>query len=234
MAPEAPTHCIIYWDALAEDRQPYREPISQEIRTPPGHALEADTLSSGSPTNKQNVNAMNSEQTQNEATEVTIAELTPETKRANVTAKVLSVTEAREIPNRFGPTNRVAEATVGDSSGTVVMSLWNEQIGAVNEGDSIRVENGSVSLLRGHIRLNVGKYGRLVPAEAEIEDVNEDVNLSDAEHEQPEKPRRGGRGGGGGGGGDRNYGGGGGRGGDRNYGGGGGDRGGSYGGGGRY
>jgi replication factor A1 len=173
---------------------------------------------------------MEQEEQQNQATNVKISDLTPQTKRANLTAKVMTISESREIPNRFGPANTVAEATIGDPTGTVVMSLWNDQINQVNEGDNIRVENGYVSLLRGHIRFNVGKYGRIVPAEEDIAEVNEEANVSDAEHEQAERPRRFGGGGSGGGGGGRSGGGGGGRGG---YGGGGGGGGrGGYGGGG--
>lgn len=140
---------------------------------------------------------MTQEETTQEAVDVTVSELTPQSKRVNLTTRVIAKSEARDIPNRFGPANRVAEATVGDSSGTVIMSLWNDQIDTVEEGDTIQVLNGYVSLLRGHIRLNVGKYGRIVMADDEVTDVDEDVNLSDEEHEQPER-RRGGRGGGGG------------------------------------
>lgn len=184
---------------------------------------------------------MESTPTQPEARNAKISELTPESKRVNISAKVLAISEPREIPNRFGPTNRVAEATIADNSGTVILSLWNDQIGTINQGDNIRIENGYVSLVRGHIRLNTGKYGKITPAEEDITDVNEENNISEAEHEQPQRPRRsfggaggdrGGYGGGGGGGGrGGGYGGGGGgRGGG--YGGGGGGRGGGYGGGG--
>ncbi len=165
------------------------------------------------------------ETTETEARNVKVKDLTPESKRVNIIAKVVKVTEAREIPNRYGPSNRVAEATVADESGAVVLSLWNDQIGTVNEGETVQVENGYVSLVRGHIRLNAGKYGKITPTEQTIDTVNEENNISDAEHEQQQRPRRtGGYGGGGGGGygGGRSGGGGGGYGGGRSGGGGGG------------
>jgi replication factor A1 len=137
-----------------------------------------------------NVNDMESTPTQPEARNVKISELTPESKRVNIRAKVLNVSEAREIPNRFGPTNRVCEATVGDASGCVILSLWNDQIGTINAGDNVAIENGYVSLVRGHIRLNTGKYGKITPTEEDIADVNEENNISEAEHEQPPRPRR--------------------------------------------
>lgn len=136
------------------------------------------------------------ETTQPQARSVKISELTPDSKRVNIIAKVVQVSEPREIPNRFGPTNRVAEATVADATGAVVLSLWNDQIGTINQGDNITVENGYVSLVRGHIRLNAGKYGKIAPSEEDVSGVNEENNISEAEHEQPARPRRGGFGGG--------------------------------------
>jgi replication factor A1 len=165
---------------------------------------------------------MSEETTYDEATNVDISDLTPRSKRVNVTAKVLKIDEAKEIPSRYGSPNRVAEATIGDTSGAVVLSLWNDQIGTVEEGETVTIENGYVSLVRGHIRLNAGKYGRIVPSENELEDVNEENNISDAEHEDQRR---------GGGGGGRSGGGGGGRGGRGGGGGGYGGGGGGYGGG---
>jgi len=174
--------------------------------------------------------------TETEARSVKIKDLTPESKRVNITAKVVQLTEPREIPNRYGPTNRVAEATVADETGAVVLSLWNDQIGTIQQGDTVAVENGYVSLVRGHIRLNAGKYGKITPATTPVEETNEENNISEAEHEQPERPRRsyGGGGGGGGYGGGRSGGGGGYSGGGSRggYGGGGGRSGGGGGGGG--
>jgi ssDNA-binding replication factor A large subunit len=160
--------------------------------------------------------------TETEARSVKIKDLTPDSKRVNIIAKVVQLTEPREIPNRYGPTNRVAEATVADETGAVVLSLWNDQIGTINQGDTVTVENGYVSLVRGHIRLNAGKYGKIAPSTKTLDEVNEENNISEAEHEQPERPRRSYGGGGGGYGGERSGGGGGGYGGGRSggYGGG--------------
>lgn len=136
------------------------------------------------------------------ATEVPIAEtkkvgeLTPQSKNVNVLVKVVSIGEPKEIPNRFGgEPKRVAEATVGDETGTIILSLWQDQIGSVQENDVIQIENGYVSLVRGHMRLNVGKHGKMTKSDKEIPTVNSEVNLSDAEHEQERRgfrPRPGG------------------------------------------
>ena len=157
-----------------------------------------------------------------EPVEAKVGDLTPQSKAVNVTAKVVSKTEIREIPmGRDGSPHKVCDALIGDETGVVYLTLWDDNIEKVNEGDSVRIENGYVTLFKGNIRLNIGKYGKLEPAKEPLTvEVNTENNVSSKAYEQERRPFRGGRGFGGGG-----YGGGG-R--DRRGGGGGG-----YGGGGR-
>jgi replication factor A1 len=137
-----------------------------------------------------------------------VKDLTPQSKKANVLVKVTSVGAPKEIPSRFGgEAKKVAEATVGDETGIVILSLWQDQIGSVQEGDVLSIENGYISLVQGHMRLNVGKYGKMTKSDKDIPNVNSEVNVSAAEHEQERRsfrPRYGGGGYGGGfGGGSR-------------------------------
>jgi replication factor A1 len=125
-----------------------------------------------------------------------VSGLTPQSKNVNILVKVVSVGEPKEIPNRFGgEPKRVAEAVVGDETGTVILSLWQDQIGSVQVNDVLYIENGYVSLVQGHIRLNVGKYGKMTKSDKDIPQVNSEVNVSTAEHEQERRrfgPRPGG------------------------------------------
>jgi replication factor A1 len=157
--------------------------------------------------------------------EAKVGDLTPQSKAVNVTAKVVSKTEIREIPmGRDGSPHKVSDALVGDETGVVYVTLWDDNIEKVNESDTIRVENGYVTLFKGNIRLNIGKYGKLEQAKEPLAvEVNTENNVSSKAYEQERRPYRGGRGGGrgfgGGGGGyggrDRRGGGGGGYGGNR-------------------
>jgi replication factor A1 len=156
------------------------------------------------------------------APSVKVSELGPYSKQVNTTVKIVQKGEARETVSRQdGTTHRVLDALVGDESGAIYMTLWDDNIDKVNEGDSVNVKNGYVRPFKGSMRLNIGRYGSLEPAETPLGDVNTQNNLSDKVVE--ERPYRSYGGGG------RRYGGGGG------YGGGyGGGRGGGYGGGGGY
>lgn len=90
-----------------------------------------------------------------------ISELKPGMKRIEIAAKVLSISDAREVTTRAGEQSRVAEAIVTDDSGTVKLTLWNEQIDQVKPNNNVAIENGYVTSFRGETQLNVGRYGKL-------------------------------------------------------------------------
>lgn len=90
-----------------------------------------------------------------------ISELKPGMKRVDIAAKVLNLSETREVTTRAGEQSRVATADVTDDSGTVKLTLWNEQIDQVKVNSNVTVENGYVTSFRGETQLNVGRYGKL-------------------------------------------------------------------------
>ena len=138
-----------------------------------------------------------------------IKDLTPQSKRVDVLAKCLEVSEPKDIPGKFGNSRKVAEATIADETAGIVLSLWDAQIGTIAKDDVIDIKNGYVSLVRGHMRLNVGKYGTLGKTDKPLESTSTELNMSDKEYEQERRSfgggggRSGGRGGYGGGGRDR-------------------------------
>jgi len=134
---------------------------------------------------------------------VKVTELGPYSKQVNTTVKVVQKGEPRETVSRQdGTTHRVLDALVGDETATIYMTLWDDNIDKVNEGDSVNVKNGYVRPFKGSMRLNIGRYGTLEPAESPLGDVNTQNNLSDkvVEEERPYRPYGGRRYGGGGGG----------------------------------
>jgi replication factor A1 len=98
----------------------------------------------------------------NGGVKVKINELKDGMKRVSVEAKVTEKSETREVLSRFkDQTHKVANAIVADETGTIKLTLWNDQINMVNINDTIRIDNGYVTSFRGEIQLNVGKYGTL-------------------------------------------------------------------------
>ncbi len=83
-------------------------------------------------------------------------------KRVEVEASVVDKGAPRQVKARFGDEMfNVADAIVQDDSGSIKLTLWNEQIDQVNIGDNIKIENGYVTSFKGEIQLNVGKFGKL-------------------------------------------------------------------------
>ena len=129
--------------------------------------------------------------------DVKINELTPNSRAVNVTAKIVSKSEARStVSGRDYTTHRVVDALAGDETGSIYLNLWDENIEKINEGDTIKIKNGYVNLFRGSMRLNIGRYGSFETlTESPIKDVNTENNLSNKQYEQ--ERRYGGRYGGG-------------------------------------
>lgn len=155
------------------------------------------------------------EDTQYETTAKTIAELQPYDKRIDVVFKVVSKGETREVTSRrSSETHTVCDITVGDATGSIILTLWDTDIDAVAEESCYKIANGYINIFGSSMRLAKGKYGELHDADDSeaIDEVNLDNDRSSEEHERRFRQRRGGFGGGGGyggGGGGRGRGGGG-------------------------
>lgn len=146
---------------------------------------------------------------------VKVDSLNPQSRQLNLTVKVVKKGEPRETVSRSdGSSHKVVDALVGDETGAIYMTLWDDNIEKVKDGDIIDVKNGYVSLFKGSMRLNIGRFGSFEASQAAIAEVNDKNNLSDKTFEQERRPyqsfrprygdeggyRGGGRGGGSGGG----------------------------------
>jgi len=74
--------------------------------------------------------------------------------------EITSVGEERSFSSPKG-TGKVANAAAKDDTGEVKVSLWNEQIEQVKEGDKIKIENGWTSEYKGELQLSAGRKGTL-------------------------------------------------------------------------
>ena len=111
-----------------------------------------------------------------------IGDLTASSRNVNLKVKVLSVGEERTVTSRRDDSiHRVAEALVGDETGTVLMTLWDDKIDLIREkeGSTIVLRNCYIGIFRNSMRLNIGRYGSVEDAAEEIEEVNEENNISE-------------------------------------------------------
>jgi replication factor A1 len=111
-----------------------------------------------------------------------VDELKPYSKKVELTVKILKLNEIREVQSKLDQaTHKVTEALVGDSTGTVLLTLWDDTIAKVGEGNVYNIGNAYTSLFKSSLRLNLGRYGTLEESSETIETVKEDNNLSEKE-----------------------------------------------------
>jgi replication factor A1 len=106
---------------------------------------------------------------------IKLGELTPKSKRVNTVFMVVSIEDAKNVRSKKDRMpHAVTEALVGDESGVVLLTLWDESLEKVKAGKTYRLMNGYVSLFKGTIRLNIGKYGEV----EETQDLAAQINAS--------------------------------------------------------
>jgi replication factor A1 len=91
-----------------------------------------------------------------------INELRDGMRKVDIEGNVIEKSDAREVRSRWtNETYQVADATLEDETGTITLTLWNEQVTQVNVGDRVKIENGYIKSFRDVLQLNSGKYGTL-------------------------------------------------------------------------
>ena len=89
-----------------------------------------------------------------------ISELEPRQGNVDVEGTIKEVGEVKSF-NKFGRELRVADAILEDDSGTVKLSLWNDDAERFKAGDQIKIANGYVNEFQGEKQLTSGKFGKI-------------------------------------------------------------------------
>ncbi len=76
-------------------------------------------------------------------------------------ATVVEKSEPREVITKYGKRLNVANATLKDDSGSIIISLWGKDIDSIGVGDKVKITNGYVGEFRGTPQLSTGKYGKI-------------------------------------------------------------------------
>ncbi len=120
-----------------------------------------------------------------------VDELKPDLRGINIKVKCSSINDEKEIVSRkTGEKLRVTEALVGDETGSIYLSLWNDDIDKIEMGHVYQLTNVYTKVFKGSLRLNIGRYGSFeeINGEENIE-INIENNLSDKYYEEPRRYR---------------------------------------------
>ena len=88
-------------------------------------------------------------------TDYKISELRKGLKSINLKVKVIEKSPTKEVYSRSGRKLRLSNAIVSDETGEIKLTLWNDQISFVSEGDFIKINNANVKSFRGEKMLNL-------------------------------------------------------------------------------
>ena len=102
----------------------------------------------------------------------------------NLTLEIIEKEEPREF-EKFGKKGKVCNATAKDATGSIKLTLWNDDIDKVNKGDTVKIENGWVGEWQGELQLSTGKFGKIEVIESSGE-MSKEASVSEDEKEETE------------------------------------------------
>jgi len=92
-----------------------------------------------------------------------VNELKDKTPVDEITLKIVSKEEAREVK---GGALKVCNCTGEDDTGKVTVTLWNDDIEKVKEGDTIKITKGWSQIYQDNMQVSPGRMGSLEVVEA--------------------------------------------------------------------
>jgi len=119
---------------------------------------------------------------------IKIGELSPNIRDINLVAKVVELGEVREVTSRnSGEQHKVMDILIGDDSGVVYFSAWNEQIETIKNEETYQFRSAKTILFQKNIRVSLGRQGTIEDSEEKIKSVEETNNVSAEEHDIPRR-----------------------------------------------
>jgi replication factor A1 len=119
-----------------------------------------------------------------------VKDITTYSRRVNLVARIVDMGEPHEVSSSSnGQLHQVTEALIGDETGSVLLTLWDENSSKFNAGDVVIIDNGYAGTFKGRLRLNIGRYGTIEKAKTVIKEVDTSNNLSMREYPDTNRSR---------------------------------------------
>lgn len=90
-----------------------------------------------------------------------IGDLRDKMRGITVNARVTEIPPKQLVNTRYGFESFVSNVLLADKTGTIRLGLWNRQIDDVAVGDTVNIDNASVSIFRGKRQLRIGRKGTM-------------------------------------------------------------------------
>ncbi len=79
---------------------------------------------------------------------------------ATIEATITAISPVRDVSTSRGPA-RVADATLQDETGTITLTLWNDEAGRYSVGQKVKITDGWVKDFRGKLQISIGRSGTI-------------------------------------------------------------------------
>jgi replication factor A1 len=96
--------------------------------------------------------------------EMTVEELNPEADEVEITGTIKELPTPRAVSTRYGQ-KRITTVVFEDETGTIDLTLWEEEIDAIEEGAKVQITGAYVREWADTIQLNIGRDGDIETVE---------------------------------------------------------------------
>lgn len=93
-----------------------------------------------------------------------IADLTVESEDVELEGTIKDIKTPRAVSSKYGQ-KRITLATIEDDTGEIQVTLWEEQIDAVEEGADVKVTGAYTRDWAGDLQLNIPRDGEIKTVE---------------------------------------------------------------------
>lgn len=97
-------------------------------------------------------------------TEMTVEELDPEADDVEITGTITELPTPRAVNTKYGQ-KRITTVTFEDDTGSIDLTLWEEEIDAIEEGAKVHITGAYVREWGDGIQLNIGRDGNIEMSE---------------------------------------------------------------------
>lgn len=97
-------------------------------------------------------------------TEMKVEELDPEADDVEITGEITELPTPRAVTTKYGQ-KRITTVIFEDETGTIDLTLWEEEIDAVEEGARVHIKGAYVREWADDIQLNIGRDGDIEQVE---------------------------------------------------------------------
>ena len=96
--------------------------------------------------------------------EMNVEELSPEADDVEITGKISELPTPRAVSTRYGQ-KKIVTVVFEDDTGSIDLTLWEEEIDAIEEGAEVHITGAYVREWADDIQLNIGRDGEIEQVE---------------------------------------------------------------------